>query len=75
MAYFKTHYYGGIRKYQWFSIPLSLHGVIVKTNGEKIEVSIGENENDPIFTIPDLLPHLAGAYSSKKVSEAFEGEK
>ena len=58
-AYFKTHYYGGIKKYQWTAIPLSIHGVIVKPNGEKIEVNIGENETDPIFTITDLLPHLA----------------
>ena len=58
-AYFKTHYYGGIKKYQWTTIPLSIHGVIVKTNGEKITINIGEDENDPIFTITDLLPHLA----------------
>ena len=58
-AYFKTHYYGGIKKYQWTTIPLSLHGVIVKANGEKITINIGEDENDPIFTITDLLPHLA----------------
>ena len=59
MAYFKTHYYGGIKKYQWTTIPLSLHGVVVKTNGEKVEISLGESEKDPIFTITDLLPHLA----------------
>jgi len=59
MAYLKTHYYGGIKKYQWTTIPLSLHGVIVKSNGEKITVNIGEDDNDPIFTITDLLPHLA----------------
>ena len=58
-AYFKTHYYGGIKKYQWTAIPLSIHGVIVKANGEKIEINIGEDENDPIFTITDLLPHLS----------------
>ncbi len=75
MAYFKTHYYGGNRKYQWLSIPLSLHGVVFKADGTKVEVSIGENENDPIFCIPDLLPHLAQQYEAKKVSEAFEGEK
>ena len=52
-AYFKTHYYGGIKKYQWTTIPLSIHGVVVKSNGEKININIGENENDPIFTITD----------------------
>ena len=58
-AYLKTHYYGGIKKYQWTAIPLSIHGVIVKPSGEKITVNIGEDETDPIFTITDLLPHLA----------------
>ncbi len=67
LAYFKTHYYGGIKKYQWTTIPLSIHGVIVKTNGEKIEVNIGEDENDPIFTITDLLPHLAEEQMHKKL--------
>ena len=66
LAYFKTHYYGGIKKYQWTSIPLAIHGVIVKTNGEKITVCIGENEEDPIFTITDLLPHLAQIMVSTK---------
>ena len=59
IAMLKTHYYGGIKKYQWVAIPLAIHGVIVKTNGEKINVNIGEHEEDPIFTITDLLPHLA----------------
>ena len=58
-ALLKTHYYGGIKKYQWATIPLALHGVFVKTNGEKITVNIGEDEQDPVFTITDLLPHLA----------------
>lgn len=74
LAYFNTHYYGGIKKYQWTAIPLSIHGVIVKTNGEKITVNIGENEKDPIFTITDLLPHLAKEQVSKKLAEAIEGE-
>ena len=74
LAYFKTHYYGGIKKYQWTTIPLSLHGVIVKTNGEKITVNIGEDENDPIFTITDLLPHLAQAQMDKKLKDGVEGE-
>lgn len=74
LAYFNTHYYGGIKKYQWTAIPLSIHGVIVKTNGEKITVNIGEDERDPIFTITDLLPHLAKEQVSKKLAEAIEGE-
>ncbi len=73
-AYFKTHYYGGIKKYQWTTIPLSIHGIIVKTNGEKIEVTIGEDENDPIFTITDLLPHLAQEQMEKKLKNGIEGE-
>ena len=73
-AYFKTHYYGGIKKYQWTTIPLSIHGVIVKANGEKIDVEIGENENDPIFTITDLLPHLAQDQMDKKLRNAIDGE-
>ncbi len=74
LAYFKTHYYGGIKKYQWTTIPLSLHGVIVKTNGEKITVNIGEDENDPIFTITDLLPHLAQDQMEKKLKNGIDGE-
>ena len=73
-AYFKTHYYGGIKKYQWTAIPLAIHGVIVKTNGEKIKICIGEDEKDPIFTITDLLPHLAQDQMKKKASEVVEGE-
>ena len=73
-AYFKTHYYGGIKKYQWTAIPLSIHGVIVKADGEKITVNIGEDENDPIFTITDLLPHLAQDQMEKKLKEGIEGE-
>ncbi len=73
-AYFKTHYYGGIKKYQWTTIPLALHGVIVKTNGEKIDITIGEDENDPIFTITDLLPHLAQEQMEKKLKNAINGE-
>ena len=73
-AYFKTHYYGGIKKYQWTTIPLSIHGVIVKPNGEKIEFNIGENESDPIFTITDLLPHLAMDQMEKKLKNGIDGE-
>ena len=73
-AYFKTHYYGGIKKYQWTAIPLAIHGVIVKTNGEKITVNIGEYEEDPIFTITDLLPHLAMEQMERKLKEGVKGE-
>ncbi len=73
-AYFKTHYYGGIKKYQWTTIPLSIHGVIVKANGEKIEVNIGEKDDDPIFTITDLLPHLAQDQMEKKLKNGIDGE-
>jgi len=73
-AYFKTHYYGGIKKYQWTAIPLAIHGVIVKTNGEKIIVNIGEHEEDPIFTITDLLPHLAQEQMERKLKEGIKGE-
>ena len=74
LAYFKTHYYGGIKKYQWTTIPLAMHGVVVKTNGEKIEVNIGEKEEDPIFTITDLLPHLATEQMERKLKEGIKGE-
>jgi len=74
-ALFKTHYYGGIKKYQWVTMPLSIHGVIVKPNGEKIEVKIGEDEKDPVFVITDLLPHLAQKQMGKKLSEGIEGEE
>ena len=73
-GYLKTHYYGGIKKYQWTTIPLSMHGVIVKANGEKIEINIGEDENDPIFTITDLLPHLAQDQMEKKLKNGIDGE-
>lgn len=74
LALFKTHYYGGIKKYQWTTIPLAIHGVVVKANGEKVEINIGEKEDDPIFTITDLLPHLAQKQSAKKLEEAIEAE-
>lgn len=73
-AYFKTHYYGGIKKYQWTTIPLALHGVIIKSNGEKITINIGEDDNDPIFTITDLLPHLAQEQMEKKLKNGIDGE-
>ena len=74
LAYLKTHYYGGIKKYQWTTIPLSIHGVICKSDGEKVEVNIGEDENDPIFTITDLLPHLAQDQMEKKLRNGINGE-
>ena len=74
LAMVKTHYYGGIKKYQWTSIPLSLIGTVVKQNGEKIDVSIGDGEDDPVFTVTDLLPHLASDQMKKTMSEAFTGE-
>ena len=75
MGFFKTHYYGGIRKYQWLATPLALHGVIVKADGEVINVCIGEDDSDPIFYINDLLPHLAADYNSKPLGNAIAGEK
>jgi aspartyl aminopeptidase len=74
IAFAKTHYYGGIRKYQWATIPLALHGVVMLKNGEKLEVRIGEGENDPVFYISDLLPHLAAKQNAKPLGEAIEGE-
>lgn len=75
LALFETHYYGGIKKFQWVVIPLALHGVIVKKNGEKITFTLGENENDPVFSVPDLLPHLSHeAQDTKKIGEAIKGE-
>ncbi|MFI3208650.1 MAG: aminopeptidase [Eubacteriales bacterium] len=74
-VYLDTHYYGGIRKYQWLSTPLALHGVVYKKDGTKIEVAIGEKETDPVFVITDLLPHLAQAQSRKPAGEFVNGEK
>ena len=71
----KTHYYGGIRKYQWLARPLALHGVIIRENGERIDVSIGEKPGEPVFCIADLLPHLAQKQAGQTLSEAFEAEK
>lgn len=70
----KTHYYGGIRKYQWVAIPLALYGRVVKADGEIMDIAIGDDENDPVFYITDLLPHLAKDQNDKKLSEAIEGE-
>ena len=75
LAYFDTHYYGGIKKYQWVTIPLAIHGVLVKKDGSKINICIGENEEDPVFCITDLLIHLAGEQMEKKAAKVIEGEK
>lgn len=75
MLYMKTHYYGGIKKYQWVATPLSMHGVIVKTNMEKVHIVIGEDLQDPVFTINDLLPHLSKEQNKKTADKAIEGEQ
>jgi aspartyl aminopeptidase len=74
LALLKTHYYGGIKKYQWASLPLSLHGVIFKKSGERVDIVIGEEEDDPVFFITDLLPHLAKDQAAKKLADAITGE-
>ena len=75
LAYLDTHYYGGVKKYQWVTVPLSIHGVIVKKDGTKVEVVIGEDENDPVVVITDLLIHLAGEQLEAKAAKVIEGEK
>lgn len=74
LAEFKTHYYGGIKKYQWTAVPLALHGVVAKKDGTKVEVRLGEDEGDPQFCVTDLLPHLAADQMKKTMNEAFTGE-
>ena len=74
MALLKTHYYGGIKKYQWTAIPLSLHGVVYTKSGEKVEINIGEKDSDPVFCITDLLPHLAKDQMAKKLSDGIDAE-
>ncbi len=76
LAMLKTHYYGGIKKYQWVSIPLALHGVVILADGTKVKVVIGEDENDPVLTIPDILPHLARkVQGERKAAEVIKGEE
>lgn len=75
LAYLDTHYYGGVKKYQWLSIPLALHGVIVKKNGEKVEVCVGEKETDPVLVINDLLPHLGARQREKLAKDFIDGEQ
>lgn len=75
LTYLDTHYYGGVKKYQWVTIPLAIHGVVVKKDGTKIEIVIGEDESDPVFVITDLLIHLAQEQLEQKASKVIEGEK
>lgn len=75
LSYLDTHYYGGIKKYQWVTIPLAIHGVVAKKDGTVVRVNIGENEDDPVFVITDLLVHLAAKQMEKKANEVIEGEK
>lgn len=75
VGYFKSHYYGGIKKYQWTTVPMSLHGVIVKADGSKITVNVGEDDNDPVFCVSDLLPHLASAQMKRPAAEIIKGEE
>jgi len=75
VALFETHYYGGIKKFHWVTIPLALHGVVIKKDGKKVKFTLGENESDPIFSVPDLLPHLSHKVQDiKKLDEAITGE-
>lgn len=74
MAYFKTHYYGGIKKYQWVSMPLALYGVAFLQDGTKVDIAIGDDDEDPVFCINDLLPHLSSEQNQKKLHEAIGGE-
>lgn len=75
LALFKTHYYGGIKKYQWTTIPLALHGVICKADGSKVTVNIGEEDDDPVFCVSDLLPHLAGDQMKRTLAQGIKGEE
>lgn len=75
IAYFKTHYYGGVKKYQWTAIPLSLHGVVAKRDGTKAYVNVGEDDNDPKFVVTDLLPHLAAEQMKRTLADGIRGEE
>lgn len=75
IAFFKTHYYGGIRKYQWGTIPLAMHGVVIKKNGETVEINLGEKPGDPVFCVTDLLPHLSGEQNKRALHEGLKGEE
>ncbi len=75
LALFKTHYYGGIKKYQWTAVPLSLHGVVIKRDGTSVDVRIGDDDRDPCFVVTDLLPHLAAEQSKRTLSDGIKGEE
>jgi len=75
IAYFKTHYYGGVKKYQWVALPLALHGVVVRKDGTSVTITIGEDENDPVLMISDLLPHLAAGQMEKPAPKIIGGEQ
>ena len=75
IAFFKTHYYGGIKKYQWTCVPLAIHGVVCRKDGSSVTVTIGEDENDPVLVISDLLPHLAADQMQKSLAKGIEGEQ
>ena len=75
IGYFKTHYYGGVKRYQWAAMPLAIHGVAVKTNGEKVEIHIGEDPADPVFCLTDLLPHLSKDQAERKMRDVIKGEE
>ena len=75
LSYFKTHYYGGVRKYQWGTIPLSIHGVFTREDGSTVTVRVGEDENDPVFCITDLLPHLGAEQGERKLSDGIRAEE
>ncbi len=75
IAYFKTHYYGGVKRYQWATLPLAIHGVVIKTTGEKVEIHIGEDPSDPVFCLTDLLPHLAKDQRERKMADVIRGEE
>ena len=74
-SYFKTHYYGGIRKYQWGTMPLAIHGVFSRADGTTVSVNVGEDENDPVFCITDLLPHLGAEQGERKLSDGIRAEE
>lgn len=75
MAFFKTHYYGGLRKYQWATVPLAMHGVIVRKDGQKVKLNLGEDPGDPVFCVTDLLPHLSAEQNERKLKDGIRGEE
>lgn len=75
LAFFKTHYYGGIRKYQWGTIPLAMHGIVIKKNGDSVEINLGEKPGDPVFCVTDLLPHLSSEQNERTLKDGLKGEE